>query len=138
MTEITDPPAYTPPELARAIEGLTGEFTGVHSPQTVSRVVVHSHMQLARTSTVTTYLPILASRFVRERLRAAASIEGLLMTDKPDVLFVCVRNTGRSQMAAGLLNHHADGAVLVRSAGSAPADAIKPAVVEAMNEPGRA
>jgi protein-tyrosine-phosphatase len=58
------------------------------------------------------------------------------MSDIPEVLFVCVHNAGRSQMAAGLLNHHARGAVVVRSAGSAPADTINPAVVEAMSEIG--
>jgi arsenate reductase len=58
------------------------------------------------------------------------------MSDKPEVLFVCVHNAGRSQMAAGLLSHHAHGTVLVRSAGSAPADSINPAVVEVMNELG--
>jgi arsenate reductase len=54
----------------------------------------------------------------------------------PEVLFVCVHNAGRSQMAAALLHHHADGQVLVRSAGSAPADTINPAVVAAMAELG--
>jgi arsenate reductase len=54
----------------------------------------------------------------------------------PEVLFVCVHNAGRSQMAAGLLHHHAAGAVHVRSAGSAPADEINPAVREAMAEIG--
>jgi arsenate reductase len=54
----------------------------------------------------------------------------------PEVLFVCVHNAGRSQMAAGLLHHHAAGAVHVRSAGSAPADEINPAVCEAMAEIG--
>ena len=58
------------------------------------------------------------------------------MTDKPQVLFVCVHNAGRSQMAAGLLHHHAAGAVVVRSAGSAPAETINPAAVEAMREIG--
>lgn len=58
------------------------------------------------------------------------------MTDRPEVLFVCVHNAGRSQMAAGLLHHHAQGAVVVRSAGSAPADTINPAVVQAMSEIG--
>jgi arsenate reductase len=52
----------------------------------------------------------------------------------PEVLFVCVHNAGRSQMAAALLHHHAAGAVTVRSAGSAPADTINPAVVAAMAE----
>ncbi|HEX6444537.1 MAG TPA: arsenate reductase ArsC [Streptosporangiales bacterium] len=53
-----------------------------------------------------------------------------------EVLFVCVHNAGRSQMAAALLDHHAAGRVSVRSAGSAPADEINPAVVEAMAEIG--
>lgn len=58
------------------------------------------------------------------------------MTDKPSVLFVCVHNAGRSQMAAGLLHHLASGAIEVRSAGSAPAEHLNPAAVEAMAEVG--
>jgi arsenate reductase (thioredoxin) len=60
----------------------------------------------------------------------------LLKGPRPEVLFVCVHNAGRSQMAAGLLNHRAEGKVRVRSAGSDPAEAINPAVVEAMAELG--
>ncbi|MFD0684770.1 arsenate reductase ArsC [Actinomadura fibrosa] len=56
--------------------------------------------------------------------------------DVPEVLFVCVHNAGRSQMAAALLDHHAAGRVRVRSAGSAPADAVNPAVAEVMAEIG--
>jgi protein-tyrosine-phosphatase len=55
---------------------------------------------------------------------------------RPSVLFVCVHNAGRSQMAAGFLTHLAGDAVEVRSAGTAPADAVNPAVVEAMREVG--
>ncbi|GAA2625155.1 arsenate reductase ArsC [Actinomadura fulvescens] len=58
------------------------------------------------------------------------------MSDKPSVLFVCVHNAGRSQMAAGYLSHLAGDAIEVRSAGSAPADTINPSVVEAMREEG--
>jgi arsenate reductase (thioredoxin) len=58
------------------------------------------------------------------------------MTATPQVLFVCVHNAGRSQMAAALLHHYAAGRVDVRSAGSAPADTINPAVREAMAEVG--
>jgi arsenate reductase len=54
----------------------------------------------------------------------------------PEVLFVCVHNAGRSQMAAALLDHHAHGRITVRSAGSAPADEINPAVLEVMAEIG--
>jgi len=55
---------------------------------------------------------------------------------KPEVLFVCVHNAGRSQMAAAFLIHLSKGAVSVRSAGTAPADSINPAVIEAMQEKG--
>jgi arsenate reductase len=58
------------------------------------------------------------------------------MNEKPEVLFVCVHNAGRSQMAAALLDHYAQGRIHVRSAGSTPADEINPAVVEAMTEVG--
>jgi arsenate reductase (thioredoxin) len=58
------------------------------------------------------------------------------VADKPTVLFVCVHNAGRSQMAAALLDHHAEGKVSVRSAGSEPTDRINPAVVEVMTELG--
>ncbi|MEI8183988.1 MAG: arsenate reductase ArsC [Actinomycetes bacterium] len=56
--------------------------------------------------------------------------------NKPSVLFVCVHNAGRSQMAAAFLTHLAGDKVEVRSAGSAPADSINPAVVEALKEVG--
>ena len=58
------------------------------------------------------------------------------MNDVPEVLFVCIHNAGRSQMAAALLDHHAQGRVRVRSAGSDPADRVNPAVVQAMAELG--
>jgi len=56
--------------------------------------------------------------------------------DRPEVLFVCIHNAGRSQMAAALLAHHAGDRVVVRSAGTAPAETINPAVVEVMAELG--
>ena len=58
------------------------------------------------------------------------------MTDKPSVLFVCVHNAGRSQMAAAFLTHLGQGRIEVRSAGSAPAEAVNPAAVAAMAEEG--
>ncbi len=58
------------------------------------------------------------------------------MTDRPELLFVCVHNAGRSQMAAALVEHRAGGRIAVRSAGSEPADALNPVVVEAMAELG--
>jgi len=58
------------------------------------------------------------------------------VSDRPSVLFVCIHNAGRSQMAAAYLNHLSGGAVEVRSAGSAPAEQVNPAAVEAMAEDG--
>jgi arsenate reductase (thioredoxin) len=82
------------------------------------------------------YVAVLSYRFAREPLRAVARSEGSVMKEVPEVLFVCVHNAGRSQMAAGLLDRHANGRVHVRSAGSTPADEINPAVVAAMDEIG--
>jgi arsenate reductase (thioredoxin) len=56
------------------------------------------------------------------------------MTRPPQVLFVCIHNAGRSQMAAAFLDRYAGGRIAVRSAGSAPADEVSPVVVEAMQE----
>jgi arsenate reductase (thioredoxin) len=63
-----------------------------------------------------------------------ATNQGVTVSELPEVLFVCVHNAGRSQMAAALLHRHAGGKVLVRSAGSAPAESINPAVVTVMAE----
>jgi protein-tyrosine-phosphatase len=75
-------------------------------------------------------------RFARRELHRIARTEEIIMHERPQVLFVCVHNAGRSQMAAGLLDRQADGRIQVLSAGSAPAREIHPAVVEAMAELG--
>jgi protein-tyrosine-phosphatase len=130
------PPIYVHPELMAAVDQLAATYAGTFSRETVATVVVDSYTSLARHARIPGYLPLLAQRFAHERLRAHAIVEGRLMTDKPEVLFVCVHNAGRSQMAAALLDHHANGSVVVRSAGSAPAATINPAVVDVMNELG--
>jgi arsenate reductase len=75
-------------------------------------------------------------RPTRQRLEATAKTQGDTVPTTPEVLFVCVHNAGRSQMAAALLDHLAHGRVTVRSAGSAPADTINPAVAAVMDEIG--
>ena len=65
-----------------------------------------------------------------------AQSQDRVSVDQPEVLFVCVHNAGRSQMAAGLLKLRSDGRIHVRSAGSAPGEEINPAVIEAMQEVG--
>lgn len=122
--------------LDGAVESLAQEFQGVYSRETVARCVADSHDQLAGTARVPAFLPLLAGRFARERLQASAQVEGRMKKSMPEVLFVCVHNAGRSQMAASLTDALSDGRVHVRSAGSAPAERINPAVVEAMAEIG--
>ncbi len=78
----------------------------------------------------------MTARFAADRLTALAESEGLLPHEVPEVLFVCVQNAGRSQMAAALLDHHAAGRVHVRSAGSTPLERIHPAAVDVMGEVG--
>ena len=82
------------------------------------------------------HLPALTERFARDRLTALAQSEFKIAKDKPEILFICVHNAGRSQMAAALAIQISSGAVCVRSAGSAPSDSIPAAVHEAMNEIG--
>jgi arsenate reductase (thioredoxin) len=115
---------------------LAAEFAGVFSRQTVAELLRDSFDRLEATAKVRTYLELFAERFARERLAAVAKSQTGESGRVPEVLFVCVHNAGRSQMAAGLLDHRAKGSVHVRSAGSAPADSINPAVVEAMAELG--
>jgi arsenate reductase len=98
--------------------------------------VFESYTALRPTATVTTYLPALTARVATERLTALAPAKGAITTDVPEVLFVCVHNAGRSQMAAGLLDAHAAGRVHVRSAGSLPSAQIDDAVTQAMAEVG--
>jgi arsenate reductase (thioredoxin) len=119
--------------FARSIADLAEEFRGIFSLETVERYVDESidRMSGAR---VVDFIPLFVHRFSRQRLRALAQAEGMIAKDVPEVLFVCVHNAGRSQMAAALLDHHAKGKVHVRSAGSDPGDQINPAVVAAMAE----
>ena len=117
-------------------ERLRAEFAGVFSRETIDATIQDSHDRMAEGAKVTIYLDLFTERFARDRLRAVAKLEGRMTVDIPEVLFVCVHNAGRSQMAAGLLNHRAKGSVRVRSAGSEPASSLNPAVVEAMAEIG--
>jgi arsenate reductase (thioredoxin) len=114
---------------------LGNEFAGLFSTETIDRYLQESADQFAN-APIRDFIPVLAERFARERLRAVAQVEGKLVKEVPEVLFICVQNAGRSQMAAALLDHHAKGRVHVRSAGSEPADQINPAVLEAMSEIG--
>jgi arsenate reductase (thioredoxin) len=121
--------------LEKGLESLRDEFAGIFSAETVERFMAES-LEALRGSRLKDFVPLFVHRFARERLRALGQAEGTITKEMPEVLFVCVQNAGRSQMAAGLLDKLAEGRVHVRSAGSAPADQINPNVRVAMAEVG--
>src|SRR5215475_4790732 len=129
MSQMLDP--VTQHHVHQAAERLADEFRGIYSEQTIERYIAES-LDLLGGARINVFVPVLAHRFARERLRALAQSEGVLVNEQPEVLFVCVHNAGRSQMAAGLVKLRSDGRISVRSAGSAPGEEINPAAVEAM------
>lgn len=122
------------PDLDRIAEDLALRFRGSFSPETVRATLDESHALLARSGNS----PWLASRaadFAANRLDALLEI-ATSTSDKPSVLFVCVQNAGRSQIAAGILRQLAGDKVAVHTAGSEPASDIRHTVVAVLNEIG--
>jgi arsenate reductase (thioredoxin) len=133
MSQTLDP--VTQHHVRQAAQRLAEEFAGIYSEETIERYLADS-LDLLGGARINVYVPVLAHRFARERLRALAQSEGALVKEQPEVLFVCVHNAGRSQMAAGLVRLRSEGRIHVRSAGSAPGEEINAAAVEAMQEVG--
>jgi arsenate reductase len=133
MPLIIDP--ATQHHIDQAAERLKDEFAGLFSQGTIARYMAES-TDLLREARINVFVPVLAHRFCRERLRALAQAEGILGKEQPEVLFICVHNAGRSQMAAGLLRLRSDGRINVRSAGSTPAEEINPNAIAALEELG--
>jgi arsenate reductase len=126
--------SQTEPDLPRIVEDLAERFRGTFSAETVERYVAESHDLLSSESPA----PLLGSRiaaFATLRLDALAR-SGRAHRSVPEVLFVCVQNAGRSQLAAGILRQLAGDRVLVRTAGSAPAGAVRATIVTALDEIG--
>ena len=135
MTEIMDP--VTQNHVRQAARGLKAEFAGIFSEETIERYIGDSTRSARRGSKINVIragarAPIRARAAEGAWRRRASSIA----KEQPEVLFVCVHNAGRSQMAAGLVKLRSAGRIHVRSAGSAPGSEINPAVIEAMNELG--
>jgi arsenate reductase (thioredoxin) len=133
MPQALDP--VTQKHIDNAAERLAEEFEGVFSRETIARYMAESQDLLGEAK-VYTFVPVLAHRFTRERLKALAQAEGRVVKDQPEVLFVCVQNAGRSQMAAALVKLRSQGRIHVRSAGSTPAEEINPNAVAALDELG--
>jgi arsenate reductase len=124
MPGLTDADAI----LERMARELTGQYPTL-SPDLVTHTIRESYAALARGAGVRAHLVVTAERFARQRLDDIVAARRPAGADHPpQVLFVCVANAGRSQLAAALLRHYAGDAVVVRSAGSAPADDVQAAV----------
>ncbi len=139
MTGTYERPALNPDQqyaLTWAARNLTEQFEGVFGPETIERFLYSSYDQFADTATVPTFLPLLAERFARQRLRALARVEGKDAGGTPIVLFLCVHNSGRSQMALGFFERLAGDVAIAWSGGSEPGERLNPSAVEAMREVG--
>jgi arsenate reductase (thioredoxin) len=135
---VASPPAKPAPsaEYTRIVDDLTYRYDGVFSRGTVQRAVDQARATLGPVAKFPNFLPILTERFARDQLLAAAQAEGKIATGIPEILFVCVHNAGRSQMAAALARHLSAGKVHVRSAGSQPTQEIHPLTIQSLAERG--
>jgi len=122
--------------LLKSSERLYAFHKNQFALETVEKYVFESYELLDATSQVKIYLPSLAERFSNDRLKALLKSTNPEVHGALDVLFVCVHNSGRSQMAAGFTSQLGGDKVVVRSAGSAPRESISPIVIEVMSEVG--
>jgi protein-tyrosine-phosphatase len=114
---------------------LKRKFHGTFDDESIEHFLVDSYERLAATAQIKLFLGVFAEKFARERLEAMARVDNAA-SNKPGVLFLCVHNAGRSQMAAGWLRSLAGDRIDVYTGGSEPGAALNPVVVEAMAEVG--
>ncbi|MGE3622077.1 MAG: arsenate reductase ArsC [Acidimicrobiia bacterium] len=133
-------PADLSPEQRLALEGavrsLRAEFEGAFDEETIVRFLAASLDWFAGRALIPVHRAILAERLARQRLGALARVEGTAAGGEPVVLFLCVHNAGRSQMALGWFEALAGGRAVAWSGGSEPAEEVNPAAVAAMAEVG--
>ncbi|HXY95112.1 MAG TPA: arsenate reductase ArsC [Acidimicrobiia bacterium] len=122
--------------LRSAARRLGDEFEGTFGTETIELFLTSSYDQFANRATALNFLPIMAERFARQRLKALARVEGKSHDGLPTVLFLCVHNAGRSQMAMGWFQHLAGDRAVAWSGGSEPGNEVNPAAVAAMAEVG--
>ncbi len=122
--------------LKTAARNLRDAFDGVFSVETIELFLQTSYDQFADRAKFDNFLPLMAERFARQRLTALARVEGKHDEGVPIVLFLCVHNAGRSQMALGWFQHLAGDRAIGWSGGSEPATQINPAAIDAMREVG--
>ena len=122
--------------LRTAAAHLSREFDGTFGKETIERFLHTSYDDFAGRPVVLNFLPLLAEKFARQRLRALAKVEGKATDGRPVVLFLCTHNAGRSQMALGFFTQLAREKAVAWSGGSDPASTVNTSAVEAMAERG--
>jgi arsenate reductase (thioredoxin) len=144
MTDVTKFPAGPETDLTidqnlalrSAATRLAREFDGIFGEETIELFLRTSYDQFAHRASVGNFLSLMAERFARQRLKALARVEGKAHDGLPIVLFLCVHNAGRSQIALGWFNHLAGDRAVAWSGGSEPEDQMNPAAIQAMAEIG--
>jgi protein-tyrosine-phosphatase len=133
----TSPPqAPASPLINRLTKTLVYDYSDRFAEGQVVATFHDSYALLAKTARITAFLPTLAERFTRERLDAYAQAHGMQTKRAPEILFVCVHNAGRSQMAAAFARYYGQTHVHIRTGGSDPGERIQPEVSHAMKEVG--
>ena len=139
MSELTEAMGVLPIEqrsiVRNAAANLRTEFEGVFGFETIERYLAESLLAL-QAARLKNFVPLFSERFARQRLRALAKVEGRVGSTVPSVVFLCVQNAGRSQMAAGWASALAGVRVEVFSGGSDPASEVNATAVDAMAEVG--
>ncbi|MEO8083313.1 MAG: arsenate reductase ArsC [Ardenticatenales bacterium] len=133
---LSDFPLEFQPLLRSAAGRLKGEFASYFSAETIERFLAESLDEILTRARVHAFIPLFAERFAHDRLWSLAKAEGKVTSDMPAVLFLCVHNAGRSQMAAGWLDHLAGDRVKVMSGGSTPDGEVNENAIVAMKERG--
>lgn len=123
-------------QIREAAERLKRRFEGQLNTETIERFMNESLDILVKQARTSAWIPLLAERFARDRLRALVRLESDASALNPSVLFLCVHNAGRSQMAAGWMRHLAGDTVDVFSGGSERAETVNKAAAAAMAEKG--
>ncbi|MGB9373482.1 MAG: arsenate reductase ArsC [Jiangellales bacterium] len=122
--------------LRAAATNLQKRYDGVFALETIERFLHSSYDEFADRAVTSQWLPLLAERFAKIRLSALAKVEGKVQDARPTVLFLCVHNAGRSQMAMGFFQHYAEDRAVAWSGGSEPTTQVNTAAIEAMTEIG--
>lgn len=121
--------------ISESVRELSRKFAGLFDETEIRPVVIESYASF-EDAKVRTFVPVFTTRYAGDRLNALAKIQGKVRSGLPSVLFVCVHNAGRSQMAAGWVRHLAGSRVEVFSGGSDPGKEVNSAAIAAMNEVG--